>query len=128
MDKPALLMCSDKIWKGLTREDWTEAFASHPRLGESHATSATDASLDWSRREQSRAIPNQELSDANARYEQHFGHIFLVCANGLTTTEILAELERRMYNNAEREWQEAGEQQRQITQLRLQQWLVETQP
>lgn len=125
VDMQALLSRSDAVWESLTREDWQEAFDSHPRLGESHAKAATQASLTWSSHEQRNAGPSDILREANARYEQKFGRIFLLCANGRTATEILAALECRMHNDAEAEWQEAGEQQRQITRLRLERWLGE---
>ena len=122
-DETLLLERSDAAWFGLAREDWQQAFDSHPRLGEAHARAATTASLDWSKAEQSKAAPSDELRDANARYEQKFGHIFLFCASGRTATEILEALKRRMPNDAQTEWLEAGEQQRQITHLRLKRWL-----
>lgn len=34
----------------------------------------------------------QELSDWNVRYKQKFGFIFIICASGRTSSEILAEL------------------------------------
>jgi 2-oxo-4-hydroxy-4-carboxy-5-ureidoimidazoline decarboxylase len=63
------------------------------------------------------------LEEANRRYEQKFERIFIVYANGKTSTEILAILEARMKNDAATELREAAEQQRQITQLRLRRWL-----
>ncbi len=122
-DEAALLAHSDTIWQSLAREDWQQAFDSHPRLGENHAKAATATSLSWSSQEQSKAAPSDKLREANARYEQKFGRIFLFCASGRTAPEILAALERRMHNDQETEWREAGEQQRQITRLRLQRWL-----
>ncbi len=124
-DETTLLAHSDAIWQSLTREDWQQAFDSHPRLGESHAKAATAASLSWSTEEQRKAAPSEALHEANQRYEQKFGRIFLFCASGRTAPEILAALELRMRNDPETEWREAGEQQRQITRLRLQRWLRE---
>ncbi len=63
------------------------------------------------------------LEEANRRYEQKFGRIFIVCATGKTSAEMLAILETRMKNDAASELREAAEQQRQITQLRLHRWL-----
>ena len=63
------------------------------------------------------------LEEANRRYEQKFGRIFIVCATGKTSAEMLAILEARMKNDAATELREAAEQQRQITQLRLHRWL-----
>jgi 5-hydroxyisourate hydrolase/2-oxo-4-hydroxy-4-carboxy-5-ureidoimidazoline decarboxylase len=36
--------------------------------------------------------PVQELSEWNARYRQKFGFVFLICASGRSSGEILAEL------------------------------------
>ena len=38
------------------------------------------------------AWPVQELSEWNARYRQKFGFVFLICASGRSSGEILAEL------------------------------------
>lgn len=38
------------------------------------------------------AWPVQELSEWNARYREKFGFVFLICASGRTSDEILAEL------------------------------------
>ncbi len=128
-DQAALLSLSDAAWHSLDPEDWQQAFDSHPRLGEAHARSATAVSLAWSRQEQGQAQPatllvEAALREANARYEQKFGRIFLYCANSRSAAEILAALEARMHNDPATEWREAGEQQRQITHLRISRWLA----
>ena len=89
---------------------------------------ATPESLNWSSQEQSAAMSPDEavkeaLAEANRRYQEKFGRIFIVCASGRSAAEILAILERRMQNSADVELREAAEQQRQITQLRLRRWL-----
>ena len=127
-DEASLLALSDEVWRGLPREAWQQAFDSQPRLGERHAKAATATSLSWSSQEQSqltqaKAEPAEALREANLRYEQRFGRIFILCASGRTAPEILAALEARLANEDEAEWLEAGEQQRQITQLRLKRWL-----
>jgi 2-oxo-4-hydroxy-4-carboxy-5-ureidoimidazoline decarboxylase len=48
-----------------------------------------------------------------------------VCASGKTALEILEILRRRMQNDPEIELREAGEQQRQIMNLRIKRWLGE---
>lgn len=123
---------SDRVWQGLAHEDWQEAFDSHPRIGQQHAHAATAESLAWSAQEQQAAVTvagAQEdaaklaLAEGNRQYEERFGRIFIVCASGRGAAEILATLHRRMENTPAAEWVEAGEQQRQITQLRLRRWL-----
>ena len=63
------------------------------------------------------------LAEANREYERRFDRIFIVCATGKSAAEILEILQRRLKNDAETELQEAAEQQRQITEIRLKKWL-----
>ena len=128
-DEASLITASSSVWLALPKEEWQEAFDSHPRIGQKHAqTHATEESLRWSAQEQRTALTEDDatklaLEEANRRYEQKFGRIFIVCAAGKTSTEMLAILEARMKNDAATELREAAEQQRQITQLRLHRWL-----
>jgi 2-oxo-4-hydroxy-4-carboxy-5-ureidoimidazoline decarboxylase len=128
-DEASLLEASSTIWLSLPEQAWSEAFNSHPRIGQRHAQShATEESLRWSAQEQRIALTEDEvtkleLEAANHRYEQKFGRIFIVCASGKTSAEILAILESRSNNDPAQELREVAEQQRQITKLRLHRWL-----
>jgi 2-oxo-4-hydroxy-4-carboxy-5-ureidoimidazoline decarboxylase len=128
-DEASLIEASNEVWRGLPEEAWREAFDSHPRIGQKHAQArATAESLQWSAQEQRAAMSPDTaaklaLEDANRRYEERFGRIFIVCASGKSASEILGILEERMRNDSAAELLEAAEQQRQITQLRLHRWL-----
>jgi OHCU decarboxylase len=127
-DEAALLFASDETWLNLAPSDWTEAFHSHPRIGESRASHASRRSIEWSAKEQQNVTQAETavktaLADANEEYERRFKHIFIVCATGKSATEILGILRRRLENSSEEELLEAAEQQRQITQIRLKKWL-----
>jgi len=128
-NEAALFTASDTIWLSLPEAAWQQAFDSHPRIGQKHAQNhATEESLRWSAQEQRTALSTDAsaklaLEDANRRYEQRFGRIFIVCASGKSSSEILSILAARMSNDSQTELQEAVEQQRQITQLRLRRWL-----
>ncbi|NYF53069.1 2-oxo-4-hydroxy-4-carboxy-5-ureidoimidazoline decarboxylase [Tunturiibacter gelidoferens] len=128
-DEASLLETSASIWFALPEQAWQEAFDSHPRIGQKHAqTQTTEESLRWSAQEQHAAHSDDHaaklaLDAANRLYEQRFDRIFIVCASGKKSAEILAILESRMQNDAATELHEAAEQQRQITQLRLRRWL-----
>ncbi len=126
-DAAALLAAADAAWAGLDAEAWQQAFDSHPRLGEREAKAATPASLQLSAAEQSDlrddAATRAALAEANRVYERRFGRVFLLCATGKSAAEVLAELRARLGNDEAAEWQNAGEQQRRITQLRLRRWL-----
>jgi 2-oxo-4-hydroxy-4-carboxy-5-ureidoimidazoline decarboxylase len=129
MNEAELIAASNAIWLSLPEPAWQEAFDSHPRIGQKHAqTHATEESLRWSAQEQRTTLSEDTsakliLEEANRRYEQRFSRIFIVCASGKSTSEILNILEARMNNDPQTELLEAVEQQRQITQLRLHRWL-----
>jgi 2-oxo-4-hydroxy-4-carboxy-5-ureidoimidazoline decarboxylase len=127
-DQASLIEASEAIWQASTEQAWREAFDSHPRIGQKHpALHATTQSLQWSANEQQSVSADDTaklaLEEAQHRYEQKFGRIFIICATGKSPTEILANLEARMHNDDSTELREAAEQQRQITQLRLKKWL-----
>jgi len=127
-DEASFIATSNEVWRSLAEQAWLEAFASHPRIGEHKPQAhATAESLRWSAQEQSTAASDerakQALAEANRRYEQKFGRIFIVCASGKTSAEVLAALESRIHNDPATELREAAEQQRQITELRLYRWL-----
>jgi len=63
------------------------------------------------------------LEQANQEYEQRFGRVFIVCATGKSATEMLDILRRRLRNDDAGELREAAEEQRKITNIRLQKWL-----
>jgi OHCU decarboxylase len=124
----AMAAAADAIWAVLGPSDWLEAFAAHPRIGADRAGGAGRVGAavkgehgDWSVQEQAGVTDDLQprFRELNRVYEARFGHIFIVCAAGKTGDEMLALLERRMRNNPDDELQEAAEQQRQITRLRL---------
>jgi len=121
---------ADRVWSEMTEADWMEAFACHPRIGQRKAAHATAKSAAWSRQEQSSANDAaqrvvDQLAEGNAIYEERFGFTYIVCATGKSAEEMLAILRRRLGRTRETELQEAAEQQRQITQIRLGKWLIE---
>ena len=128
-DEASLVKLSDEIWASLSEQDWLEAFSTHPRIGERKAAaSATSQSSAWSRQEQaqvedSKADVQSALAAGNEQYEHRFGRVFLVCATGKSTSEMLAILMRRLQNDPATELREAAEEQRKITNLRLKKWL-----
>ena len=121
----ALLAESDDTWWSLGPDDWLEAFAHHPRIGEREGALPQDArGAAWSAGEQAGAdaaadAVRDALAAANRDYERRFGHIYIVCATGKSAEELLALARARMTNDAETELRVAAEEQRQITQRRL---------
>ena len=129
-DESDLMTESDEIWNRLSPNDWMEAFSKHPRIGEREApVVASVQSAAWSAQEQQNAAPSGKdielaLREANQEYEQRFGRVFIVCATGKSASEILEILRRRLHNDDATELREAAEEQRKITNLRLQKWLA----
>jgi 2-oxo-4-hydroxy-4-carboxy-5-ureidoimidazoline decarboxylase len=128
-DEAPLLSACDEVWWALAEADWNEAFSSHPKIGEATAKEALfSRPAQWSAEEQ-RSVAQAEsnlkiaLAEGNRRYEERFHRIFIVCATGKSSQEILAILERRLQNDHRTELREAAEQQRQIAHLRLKKWL-----
>jgi len=116
-----MLAAADRIWRELSPEDWRQAFAAHPRIGE--RTSDARASKEQSGVEGAQAEILAKLAAGNRAYEERFGFIYIVCASGKSAAEMLAILESRLGNDAETEVRVAAEQQRQITRLRLEKWM-----
>ena len=116
---------ADRVWNGLSREDWLEAFKHHPRIGETKAAVAQDSkAAAWSSKEQEKvasadADVRADLARVNAEYEQRFGYIYLVSAAGKTADELLAIARGRLDNPPATEIRVAAEEQRKIMQLRL---------
>jgi len=108
---------SDEIWSSLSEKDWQEAFAAHPRIGEKKggAWSAQEQSGTRSAAEQTM----QDLAEANRKYEEKFGHIYIVCATGKSAEEMLRLCNERLGNDAGAELRVAAEEQRKIMHLRL---------
>ena len=102
---------ADAAWSGAREPDWREAIAAHPRIG--------DKRPGWSSQEQSNVAPNEELVNINKDYEKKFGHVFLICATGKSTADILQSARQRLGNSPEQELKNAAEEQRKITRLRL---------
>lgn len=120
-----LIDTAHDIWSSLNRSDWLEAFRSHPKIGEKKATEKISAqSQQWSRQEQA-AVANapdatiDSIAKLNRAYEQKFGFIFIICATGKTSDEMLAALRERLENDPETELPIAAAEQGKITELRL---------
>src|SRR6185503_7715606 len=112
------LAAVDTAFKGLNWDDIVEAMNEHPRIGDRAVRSGMSAA------EQSGAAAasdevRQGLADGNLAYEQRFGHIFLICASGLSGQEMLEQLRARLGHDDEAERTVVREELRKITRLRM---------
>jgi 2-oxo-4-hydroxy-4-carboxy-5-ureidoimidazoline decarboxylase len=95
------------------------AIAGHPRIGERADNGGISAK--WSSAEQSGvdASLSDRLVAANLAYEERFGHIYLVCATGLSGEQVLADLADRMDNDPATELRVVNRELAEIAALRL---------
>jgi OHCU decarboxylase len=125
-----LLASADEIWWSLDRNDWLEAFRSHPKIGEKKAADPVSTQAhQWSGQEQSGvATASLETVDSlatlNRAYEEKFGFIFIICATGKTSGEMLSALRERIEHDAADELPIAAAEQSKITVLRLKKLLT----
>lgn len=117
-----LLEAAREEWRELARADREEAFAAHPRIGDSLDRGGRHAA--WSRTEQAgaagaRGEVTKRLADCNRAYERRFGRVYLVFATGKSADEMLALCEARLANDPETEYEIASAEQEKITDLRL---------
>jgi len=112
-------------WATLDIADWLEAFSHHPLIGDRAALADRfPETAHLSQREQAGVAEAGEdvlsaLAAENAAYREHFGHIFIICASGLTAEPLLAALRARLTNDPGTELGIAVEEQAKITALRL---------
>ena len=135
-------IASDDVWYSLTEDDWKQAFAQHPKIGdippERHGRAGKSlrkkfgSTADWAKGEQAGAMGASEkvlkaLAEGNNLYEAKFGYIFIVCATGKSAEEMLAILNKRLNNIPSEEIKIAAQEQAKITRIRLENVLSATQ-
>jgi len=116
-DDSGVFAAAERIWWSLEPDDYHEAFAAHPRIGERTG----DA---WSRAEQAGMAAadvdmRRAFTEGNRAYEERFGHVFLICATGRSPDDMATELQRRLGNDPASELRIAAGELAKITRLRL---------
>lgn len=120
-DADEVFESAEHIWWDLGRDDWLEAFAAHPRIGDPGAT-GREAHEQSGMAAASRDVKAQ-LAQANRDYEAKFGWIYLVCATGKSAEAMLALARERIGNGAETELHIAAAEQAKILKLRVEKLL-----
>lgn len=118
----ALQKAGEVAFSALETDDYLEAFAAHPKIGDKKH--AAKASQKWASQEQSGAASAStetldRLREANIAYQERHGFIFIICATGKSADEILDALNARLENDRQTEIAAAAEEQRKIMGLRL---------
>jgi len=114
-----LLEAADRAMDDLSDDEWLEAMRAHPRIGERGGESPKTSAREQRSAMQASAATLADLAAENRRYEERFGHVFLIAASGKSGAEILGELRRRMDNDRAAELEEAKRELRKIVRLRL---------
>jgi 2-oxo-4-hydroxy-4-carboxy-5-ureidoimidazoline decarboxylase len=128
-DLVELLEDAEAQWYQCSEEDWKEAFAHHPKIGDVESLKKKFASTaQWASGEQSGVnIASQQtieaLAEGNEQYEKKFGYIFIVCATGKSAEEMLEILQSRLPNESKDEIEIAADEQNKITKLRIEKLL-----
>ncbi|QNE16801.1 2-oxo-4-hydroxy-4-carboxy-5-ureidoimidazoline decarboxylase [Kribbella qitaiheensis] len=120
-DLPSLTAVADQAARDLDATEVTQALAAHPRIGDRANGNTTEAT--WSRNEQSGVGDDPSvraaLTAGNQAYEQRFNQVFLICATGLTASEMLTALHHRLTNDPRTEAYVVQDELRKIAVLRL---------
>lgn len=124
-DVTHLLNEAKENWFRLDEKDWLEAFSHHPKIGDLDSLKKRFVNTAHLAGEEQRGAQSasdgelRNLQSGNARYEEKFGFIFIVCATGKTAAEMLSLLNDRLTNSRAQELKNAAEEQAKITHIRL---------
>jgi 2-oxo-4-hydroxy-4-carboxy-5-ureidoimidazoline decarboxylase len=124
-DAEDLIEKSGRAWEKLSTQDWLAALSSHPKIGDVESLrNKFTSTASWASGEQSGVYSASEetlknLAEGNARYEERFGHIFIVFASGKSAEEMLSILNGRLGNSPEVELLISSAEHKKITQFRI---------
>ena len=128
-DIDAVYQAADDNWKNLHDTDYLQAFEGHPMIGDvstlraKYANTEALASGEQSSVNEATEQVIQDLARDNKAYFDKNGFIFIVCATGKSASEMLALLQARMSNDTATEIQNAANEQRKITRIRIEKLL-----
>lgn len=125
-DAAALFAAGREASGALDWPDVEQALSAHPAIGERAAGDGREAG--WSRSEQSGMDTaddrtRAELAAANRAYAERFGHVFLICASGLSADRMLAAVSARLGNDQDTERKIVADELGKIAALRLEKLL-----
>ena len=124
-----ILECAEETWYSCNEDDWKEAFAAHPEIGDLRSLEEKfKSTAGWAANEQSAVQSTssdtiEALAAGNRQYRDKFGYIFIVCATGKSAEEMLGLLHSRLQNDPAEEIKVAADEQNKITKLRLEKLL-----
>lgn len=125
----SLLRSAEIAFTKLRENDWLEAFAGHPMIGDLNSLKKKySQGKDLSEKEQQsvKKATNdvlQELLTLNREYLDKFGFIFIVCATNKSAEEMLSLLKARINRSRDEELEQAALEQQKISKIRMEAFL-----
>ncbi len=125
----SLLRSAEIAFTKLKENDWLEAFAGHPMIGDLNSLKKKySQGKDLSEKEQQsvKQATNdvlQELLTLNHEYLDKFGFIFIVCATNKSAEEMLSLLKARINRSRDEELEQAAIEQQKISKIRMEAFL-----
>lgn len=117
-DTEALCGAADAATAGLSADDLAEAMAGHPPIGRPEPGDPASA-----REQRGMAGASEQLKaemlELNLTYQEKFGHVFLICATGLTGEAMRDAVRSRLGNPPEREREVVRGELAKINRIRL---------
>ena len=124
----SLIAVAQSLVRRLDDHEVVQAHAGLTPLGERRVTS-TDRQARWSTIESAGIRRDQgtldALAEANRLYRDKFGHVFLISAAGLDSSQMLAEMQRRLGNDRATENEEVRAELCKLVELRLERLAAE---
>ena len=120
---------AEEAFAELEEQDWLEAFAGHPMIGDISTLQkkyAQGKSLSEKEQGGVKGASDktlQQLLSLNKEYAEKFGFIFIVCATNKSADEMLSMLKARINRTREQELQQAAIEQQKISQIRMEAYL-----
>jgi len=115
-DAAAVYAAIDAAFEALTWGDILEAMSAHPRIGE---RAGGISAAEQAGASAAGAAVRRALAAGNVAYEERFGHVFLICASGLSGEQMLDSLNARLENTPPTERTVVRQELRKITRLRM---------
>lgn len=125
----SLLRSAEIAFTKLRENDWLEAFAGHPMIGDLDSLKKKySQGKDLSEKEQQNvklatSDVLEELLTLNRQYHDKFGFIFIVCATNKSAEEMLNLLKARIVRSRDEELQQAAIEQQKISKIRMEAFL-----
>ncbi|MFJ4601463.1 2-oxo-4-hydroxy-4-carboxy-5-ureidoimidazoline decarboxylase [Streptomyces griseoluteus] len=113
-----LYLAADAALAGLGADDLAEAMAGHPPIGRPRPGDPASTREQRGMAGASDAL-RAEMLELNLAYQDRFGHVFLICATGLTGEQMRDALTERLGNTPERERETARAELGRINRIRL---------